>query len=192
MKQFIMIVGLSGCGKSTMLKKLSKAVPDVTVVNYGRAILSVVSNDNLEPDSIRKQSYNTQRSLRRKAAEKIIQDASGLTIVDTHCFIKSKDGFIPGLPMDIIDLFNPKAFIFVKADAEEIFNRRRRDKLRERDKQDVDEIAYHQELSRAFVVSCIFHTGVPLKVVHNKEGQIDEAVEKLAKFIQLQKIDLKN
>ncbi|MCH9630592.1 MAG: hypothetical protein S4CHLAM37_05940 [Chlamydiia bacterium] len=189
MKEILVIVGLSGCGKSTLLKKLAKERPEVSVVNYGRAILSVANEQKLEPDTIRKQCYHMQKALRRKAAHKIVHEATGVTVVDTHCFIKSKGGFIPGLPLEVIDLFKPKAFIFVKADPEEIFHRRLRDKLRERDKQDLDEIAYHQELSKSFVVSCVFHTGVPLKVIHNREGLVDSASEKLINFIEAQKKD---
>ena len=189
MKEIIVIVGLSGCGKSTLLKKLAKEMPDISVVNYGRAILSVANDQQLEPDSIRKQCYHMQKALRRKAAHKIVHDATGVTIVDTHCFIKSKGGFIPGLPLEVVDLFKPKAFIFVRADPEEIFHRRLRDKLRERDEQDLDEIAYHQELSKSFVVSCVFYTGVPLKIIHNREGLVESATKKLVKFIANQKKD---
>lgn len=183
-------MGLSGCGKSTLLKKLAKEMEDVTVVNYGRAILSVANDENLEPDTIRKQCYHVQKELRKKAALKIVQEAEGLTIVDTHCFIQSKGGFIPGIPKEIIELFRPCAFIFVRADPEEIYHRRLRDKLRDREKQNLKEITQHQELSRSFVISCVFHTGSPLKVIHNKEGAMEEAAGKLIRFVTKQKQDV--
>lgn len=190
MGKFIFIVGLSGCGKSTLLEKLSKVVEDIHVVNYGRAILSIASARHLEPETIRKQPYETQKELRFQAAQKIITESSGLTIVDTHCFIKTKCGFMPGIPEKIVSMFNPKALIFIKARPDDIYHRRLRDRLRSKEKQNLEEIQLHQELSQAFTCSCAFHIGAPLKVIFNKEGNLDQALLELIRYIEYMKVEM--
>lgn len=184
MNKFIIIIGLSGCGKSTLLSRLNKVMEDVSIVNYGRAILSIASARHLEPDTIRKQSHDIQKDLRLQAAQKIKTESKGLTIIDTHGFIKTKFGFMPGIPEEIVSIFNPKGLIFVKAHPDEIYHRRLRDKLRNREKQKLEEIKLQQDITQSFIASCAFHVGAPLKVINNREGDIDQCLLDLVRFLE--------
>ena len=184
MGKFVIIVGLSGCGKSTLLSRVTKVMEDISIVNYGRAILSIASARHLEPDTIRKQSHEVQKELRLQAAKKIKTESKGLTLLDTHSFIKTKFGFMPGIPEEIVSIFKPKGFLLIKADPDEIYHRRLRDKLRSRDKQNLDEIKLHQDLSQSFISSCSFHIGAPLKVISNREGDIDHCLLELVRFLE--------
>ncbi len=184
MGKFVIAVGLSGSGKSTLLAKLKQSLEGVSVVNYGRAILKVASDKNLEPDTIRMQSQETQKELRSLAAKKIFTEAKGITLIDTHCFIKTKFGFMPGIPEEILNIFHPKGLIFVKSKPDEIYHRRLRDKLRNREKQNLEEIKLQQELTQSFIAACSYFSGAPLKVVENEEGNFDQSHLEIIRFIE--------
>ena len=70
-------------------------------------------------------------------------------IVDTHCTINTPAGFLPGLPIWVLEQLQPDLFILIEANPDEIIYRRLNDDTRSRDVQKAKEIQLHQEMNRA-------------------------------------------
>lgn len=184
MKKFVLIVGLSGAGKSTLLLKAKNSIEGLHRVNYGRVILSIADSKHLQPDNIHKQTHEVQKDLRLQAAKKIVSESSGLTLIDTHSLIKTKFGLMPGIPKEIVEIIQPKGLVLIKSSPSDIYQRRLGDKFRIKDKQNVEDIKLHQELSQSFMAACSFYMACPLMVIENREGQIDKSHLDFVRFLE--------
>ncbi|HEC94944.1 MAG TPA: adenylate kinase, partial [Thermoplasmatales archaeon] len=127
-------------------------------------------------------SLKKQKELQIKTAEAVAE--MGDVIVDTHCTIKTPQGYMPGLPEWVIKRLNPKTIVVVEADPEEIFNRRARDATRKRDPDTVEEIAEHQQINRAAVMAYAALSGATVKIVFNHDNALDDAVKQVAPVLE--------
>ena len=101
----------------------------------------------------------------------------GNVIVDTHCTIKTPQGYMPGLPEWVITRLKPRTIVIVEADPEEIYRRREKDKTRKRDPDSIEEIAEHQQINRAIAMAYAALTGATVKIVYNHDNALDEAIK---------------
>jgi adenylate kinase len=93
-------------------------------------------------------------------------------------------GYCPGIPLKILNALNPKGLILVQSSPSTIIERRQRDNLRKRDKEDLSELTLHQELTRGFLVSASILTGAVLCIVNNDSEKISENIQPLIKLIE--------
>lgn len=108
----ILLVGIPGCGKTSILKEVQKAVPSLQIVNYGNKMLEVAAlNDR---DLLRKMSAEKQKEIGLTAAKKIVEESNGSTIVDTHALIQTGLGYCPGLPKEVLSILSPLACVIVE------------------------------------------------------------------------------
>lgn len=85
----IILTGIPGSGKTTILQEALKVCSDCTVVNYGDAMLEVAKGQNIGRDAFRKLPFPEQQAIGLLAAQKIIEQAKGITLIDTHALIKT-------------------------------------------------------------------------------------------------------
>src|SRR6202022_3242294 len=97
--------------------------------------------------------------------------------VDTHLFIRTPEGFWPGLPFDVIRALKPTHLILVEAKPEEILSRRTSDKTRYRDVITRDEVEDELVLARNLLSTASLVSGAPMLMVMNEEGKVDEAAQ---------------
>lgn len=189
MRKLVVVTGIPGVGKSTVLKKVVQLSNNgVKVVNYGTVMLKIAEKygKTLHRDFIRTQSVEFQRKIQEEAAQEISNMAKdGTVIVDTHMIIKTKDGYLPGLPHHVLRILNPNCLIIIEADPNEIVQRREMDKSRVRDRALVDEIYEELMLSRSYASACSVFTGAPLKIIKNPQGKIHEAANELLDVIKV-------
>ncbi|MEM2508848.1 MAG: AAA family ATPase, partial [Candidatus Thermoplasmatota archaeon] len=90
----VVVAGIPGAGKTTVLKE----VKGIEIINYGDVMFSIAKKKNLvnDRDEIRKLPIDEQRKLQKEAAKFISKKKN--VIIDTHCTIKTRDGYMPGLP----------------------------------------------------------------------------------------------
>lgn len=186
----IILVGIPGVGKTSLLSQVVESLKEknkvVSVVNYGTLMFDVAKENGLKDrDNLRKLPVVEQQKLQKIAAEKIAAHDEEITIIDTHAFINSPEGYYPGLPEHVLKIIQPSNFVSVAAKPEEIYNRRMKDESRDRDKITLINIRKELEYQTGMISACAVITGVPVRHILNGEGKIDEAANKIINAIGL-------
>jgi adenylate kinase len=172
----IIVTGIPGVGKTTVMKKAAEGIT-IDFVTFGTVMIDIAKDLSMvqDRDEIRKLTLDQQKELQIKTAEKVADMKE--VIVDTHCTIKTPQGYMPGLPEWVIKRLNPVALVVVEADPEEILQRRQRDTTRNRDPDTLEEIKQHQEINRAVAMSYAALSGCTVKIVYNHDNALDDAVK---------------
>ena len=186
-KTIIVITGTPGAGKTTVLNEaLSKIDGEIKVINYAEIMLAIGKEivGSEDHDLIRKLPVEEQKKLQKAAAEKISNEASGITIVDTHSTINTKNGYLPGLPEWVIKALSPKTIVLIEADPEEIAGRRAKDKSRQRDQESINMIKLQQDVNRMSAFSSAVLCGATVKIIKNHDNGLEEAADELVRLIK--------
>jgi adenylate kinase len=170
----IIAMGLPGAGKTTVLKGLKT---DYQLLNYGDLMLEVEKEKFgvKDRDDMRGLPIEKQREAQRMVYEKLSK-MEGKVILDTHCSISTPKGFFPGVPFDYLKMLKVDALVLITADVEEVAKRRAEDPTRKRD---VDDIALHDQMNKAYLAAYSAFTGAPAVVIYNRQDRLDEAVAQL-------------
>lgn len=180
------VTGAHGVGKSTVIKGFLKNHPEFKSVTFGDVMFEFAKAENLvaEKDEMRNniepQKY---KQIQKKAAEKI-GAMDGNIILDTHCSIKMKRGYYPGLPEHVINVLAPKAIVLIEARPGDIKRRRETDPTRHRsDFGEVEGTVVHQDMNRAYATAYSMLSGAFIKIIINEEGKAEEASKKLEEVL---------
>lgn len=183
------VVGIPGVGKTTvvnlaidMMRKLGIEVEQVV---FGTVMFDEAKEKHgvEDRDGIRKLPVSVQKELQQSAATRISQMKKQVLIVDTHLFIRTNEGFYPGLPFEVVRSILPTNLILVEAPAEAIIERRKNDPTRKRDELPIEEIRLELNLGRTFLATCAVMTGAPMAIVVNEQGKAEEAAKNLVKAL---------
>lgn len=184
----IVVTGTPGAGKSTVLKTaLEMAARDYVVVNYGDIMFETAAKAGLveNRDELRKLPSSTQKRIQRQAAEEIAEKAKNSSIiVDTHCTIKTPSGYLPGLPMWVLEALKPEKFVLIEAEPQEIIDRRRKDESRIRDAEVAAEIEEQQQADMAMSMAYAALTGATVKIIKNHDNQLEDAARNLVSILE--------
>jgi len=188
--KIVVVVGIPGVGKTTLINKIAEKIKDhvksVNVTSFGTIMLEVAKENGLHNrDELRKLPVLEQRKLQKNAAEKLSKIVGDVVIIDTHAFIKTPEGYNPGLPYHVLEIIEPTHFILVTAKTEEIYNRRMKDETRSREKVSITTIKKELDIQSAMMSACSIISGSPLKPVLNSEGKLEEAADVIIKAIGL-------
>lgn len=178
----IILTGIPGSGKSTVLQETLHLVPELKVINYGEMMLREASLRHIDKDTLRKLPLADQQKIGIKAAQKMAKELSGIICIDTHATIKTPLGYCPGIPETVLRILRPQAIGMIECSAALIHQRRQRNGSRNRDKESIEEIEYHQQISRAFLLACSAISGALYVPVHN-QGEPSAAARELARLI---------
>lgn len=178
----VILAGIPGAGKTTVIKNALKE-KNMSFVTYGTVMFDIAKDINVKTrDDMRNLPLEKQWDIQKRAAEKI--HAMGDVIVDTHCTIKTKSGYLPGLPYDVLKTLRPTLIILIEAEEQEIMQRRTKDKnIRERDSESEEEINEHQEMNRIAAMTYAVLTGATVKIVKNNEGLLERATREVAQAL---------
>jgi adenylate kinase len=156
----------------------------VNVINYGTVMMDILqkSGRSTERDLMRRDNVDVQRSLQRQVAEAAAEKAkqlSGITIIDTHMSIKTREGYFPGLSTNNLEILKPHMLVLVEALPSEISSRRMKDSSRKRDAAMEASVKEELAFSRSIAAACAVLISVPVKVVVNVEGKPEEAAKEI-------------
>lgn len=179
----IILVGVPGSGKTTVLNALKSTYPSIDIVNYGEVMLKEAALQGLERDALRKLPVDKQQEIGLAACQRIAKEDKKLTIVDTHACIKTPVGYCPGIPLKVLNALNPKGLVLVQASPSIIVERRAKDSQRKRDDEDLNELSLHQELTRNYLVAASTLTGAVLCIVNNDSENLSNNIQPLVQFI---------
>ncbi|MEM3530539.1 MAG: adenylate kinase [Nitrososphaerales archaeon] len=188
MAKRVVIVGIPGVGKTTVVRKVVEAMKkkniDVESVVYGTVMFEEAKKLGINHrDDIRKLPIDEQRKLQIEAAEKIAKMEKDFLIIDTHLMINTKEGYWPGLPIDVLRVLSPTNIILIEALPNEIFMRRKRDVGRFRDFVDEEEIKREIEIARSMLSATGIILGIPFLIVMNRENYIEETANQILKAL---------
>ena len=120
------------------------------------------------------------KEIQEKAAKRIKERSeSENVIVDTHCTINTPSGFLPGLPIWVLNELQPNLFVMIEANPDEIIYRRLNDDTRSRDIERAKDIQLHQEMNRAASMAYATLTGATVKIIENHDNHLPSTVSKL-------------
>jgi adenylate kinase len=177
----IIITGVPGVGKTTVingaLKKLEEEGISYRSINFGSFMFEVASQKGKvkDRDQIRKLDRGIQKELQRMAG-KAIASIEGNVIIDTHCSIRTPQGFLPGLPEWVITELKPDMLIMVETDEDQILQRRLKDPTRIRDMEGERSIGEHQLFNRMIAGAIATQTGCMVKFVKNQDFLLEQAI----------------
>ena len=182
----VVILGIPGVGKSTIVQKLTQSLRGSRVVNYG----SIMLEEGLKMkwakkrDALRRLPVEKQKQLQRLAAASISKLKDPIVVVDTHLFIRTKEGFWPGIPFDVARALKPTHLVLVEATTKEISSRRASDKTRYRDSVTDSSLKEELTLAREFLTVCSTITGAPMLIVANADGKSAKVAGEIASVLQ--------
>ena len=187
-KKRVIIVGIPGVGKSSVIslaiEQLKQKGKNATIAVFGTVMLEEAHKMGVKNrDELRKMSLGKQRDLQEKAAKRISEIEDSIVIIDTHLFIKTIEGYYPGLPMYLLDIIKPTHFVMVIAEPGEIVNRRKSDKSRVRDIVAVEDIQDELDILRVMIASSSILTGSPFIAIVNNDNEIEQAVSSMVKVL---------
>jgi adenylate kinase len=184
----VVITGTPGVGKSTVLQRALEEIEDkYSILNFGDAMLEVALERGVvkDRDEMRRLDPHAQKDIQRMAARKIAGAfKTGNIVVDTHAMIKTSRGYLPGLPVWVLEELMPSLIVVVEAGPDEISARRSSDETRKRDAERAVEISEHQLMNKAAAVSYSVFSGATVAVVENHDNGLDEAARDLAAVLR--------
>ena len=180
----IIVMGLPGAGKSTVLQSLSQKT-DYKIINYGDLMLEIEKKEGWVKtrDEIRKLSIEKQKQAQKLVANKLSKE-KGKLILDTHCSISTPNGYYPGLPFEFLKMLRVDNLIYVTAKPDEIVARRKGDATRIRDAQPLEAIIEHGNMDRYYLAAYSAFTGAPAIIIYNQQGKLENTVEKLSSMLK--------
>jgi len=186
----VVVVGIPGVGKTTVVQGVVSGLPGSKLINFGTLMLeSALSLKWVKHrDEMRKMTVERQKRLQKLAAGKIAKMKGKAVIVDTHLFIRTEEGFWPGLPFEVVRAMQPTHLVLVEATPEEIAKRRSADTTRYRDAVTVESLAEELALARSFLTVSSTLTGAPITIVRNEQGKQDLVAKKLVGMLEQAKI----
>lgn len=187
----IIVAGIPGVGKTTILKELEtvaqeKKVP-LKIVNFGNVMNDLFKKrgTDIHRDRMRRQDIATQARIQEQAARSIARTpGNSALVVDTHMFVRTVDGIWPGTPRRVLEQLKPDMIILIEADPEEIAKRRTEDSTRYRDSGTVEEAKSDLRWSRYMASVNAVLAGVPIQIVHNRDGQQRQTAMDLLAMIE--------
>jgi adenylate kinase len=176
-------------GKSTVLSAavelLRKRSRAVQVRVFGSVMFEEAEKLGVRHrDEIRRLPVSAQRKLQVAAAQAIARENADLLFVDTHLFIRTEEGFWPGLPSEVLDALQPTNLVLIEALPAEIQSRRTRDAARRRDSVPKQELIRELEIARAMLAAAGVVSGAPLLTLVNREGHAEETARRLVTAVE--------
>jgi adenylate kinase len=178
----VVVVGIPGVGKTTVVAKLVAKVKGTKRVNFGTVMFEEARRHGWAKnrDDLRKLTVARQRKLQTFAAGRISKQRERVVVVDTHLFIRTDEGFWPGLPFEVVRALKPTHLVLVEATAEEVAERRSADSGRYRDPVAKEELALEMEIARGFLTASSALTGAPMLLARNRDGRASDAASMIA------------
>jgi adenylate kinase len=181
----IVVVGIPGVGKSTVVAKSVSSIKGASLVVFGTAMFEAAKKLKWveHRDQMRKLPVDKQSRLQKIAAEKLRHSVGRVVLVDTHLFIRTPEGFWPGLPYVVIQALKPTHLVLIEASPEEVLSRRESDTTRYRDVLTLEEVKTELSLARTFLSAASLVSGAPISFIYNHEGKADEAAAVMQKLV---------
>ncbi len=168
----IALVGISGVGKSTFLRRLAREV-SFTHLEASRLLkeeVQLLNATRLTSEDLRLGAVLDNQNLLNCAFDRHVEKLDGLVVLDGHTVIDTGAG-LQEVPASVFDKMCLDEFFFLQDDPCEIFSRRKADTTRDRPDRSIDEVAEHQERAILVTAQIARDLRIPCTIVsHNTKG----------------------
>jgi len=175
----VIVTGIRGVGKSTVIAKAVEKVAGVTVMNFGGTMLKLCTERGYatDRDAIRKLPSNIQEEVEEEVW-KSFANQDGKVIIDTHVFVEHRGMYLPGLPANSVEkLVGLKGLFFIDIDNKTLRERAAKDKKRLREGHEDHELNDYRYANIAALSYLSTRLNIPLYIIQNKEGMLDQTVD---------------
>lgn len=182
------VSGVTGVGLSSICREARQRLPEeYTLINFGDSMLEQAATHGITTnrDELSGLSPRQIRRLQRRGGEYVSDQATeGPVLLATHLSVETSEGYIDGLPDDVLSEIAPERFVLVEADPERIIERR------ERSDRDLEigsqrSIEFEQHLNRTAAFEYARSENVPLQLVENDQADdIGRAARELADLLE--------
>lgn len=181
----IVVMGVPGAGKTSVIQKLTEKISGWKVVTWGDIMFDIAGKQGLvkHRDEVRKLPIETQRMIQNQVAARLAVEGKK-TLLDTHCSIKTPKGYFPGIPFERLKKLKVEGLVLINAPVKDILRRRREDKSRRRDVDGEESISESIMVNIAFLAAYSAYTGAPAVIIENRDGEMGKAVEKLKEILE--------
>lgn len=182
----VIVVGIPGVGKTTVVQGVVSGYPEAKLVTFGTLMFEAARSLKWvkDRDEMRKMTVERQKRLQRIAAARVARMKEKAILVDTHLFIRTAEGFWPGLPFEVVRAMQPTHLVLVEATPEEIAKRRSADATRKRDSITVESLREELQIARSFLTVSSTLTGAPMMIVQNEQGRQDEVSKSIVRMLE--------
>jgi len=182
----VIVVGIPGVGKTTVVQGVVSGLPGAKLVTFGTLMFEAAKSLKWvrDRDEMRKMPVEKQKRLQKMAAARIARMKGKAILVDTHLFIRTPEGFWPGLPFEVVRAMKPTHLVLVIATPEEIAKRRTADPTRARDEITVESLREELDIARSFLTVSSTLTGAPMLIVRNEQGKAEEVSMGLVRMLE--------
>lgn len=172
----LLIAAVPGAGKTTVLEYVKKKLRTARIIGTGDLVFDYARKHYglRNRDETRKMTMKQQRTAQESAAKQIGRMRDKIILIDTHLSIKTPSGYIPGGGTHMLKHIKPDGIILLEFRPEDVFERRKKDRSRHRDKETKEEIETQQHVSQeiAFAISNEFD--IPVDIVNLRYKQKKE------------------
>ena len=184
----VVIVGIPGVGKTTVVTKLEELLKAASIktdyVVFGTVMFEEAQKMGAKSrDDMRRLDVKTQKQLQINAASAIARKSASIVLIDTHLFISTKEGYMPGLPNDILKALSPTNLVLIEASPDDIVSRRQNDPTRTRDTTKPELIEKELLVAKSMLSASALITGATIKMVTNANGKVDECAKEIFEAI---------
>lgn len=173
MKQSIVaLVGISGVGKSTLLKSVSDMVQfqHLQASALIKEAREAVTASSVATDDLRQTNISDNQALLLRGFQNRRSADAPLIVLDGHTVIDTPSGLVRIDP-PVFEALGVTHFIFLADIPESICLRRRKDDARKRPERSPEELDDHQSQALLGAFAAALHLGTPLMVFTS--GQVD-------------------
>lgn len=176
----VVIVGIPGVGKTTVVDKVKDILHrkgiDTKYVVFGSIMMKEAEKIGLnDRDGMRHLPVTKQRKLQVAASTEISKIQAEILLVDTHLFIKTNEGYWPGIPFDVATALSPTHIFLIVATPQEIISRRLNDASRRRDNITEHDMIDELDIAKNMLSSLSVITGAAIMQIQNSTEQSDKA-----------------
>jgi len=182
----VVVVGIPGVGKTTVVQGVVSGLPGAKLVTFGTLMFEAAKSLRWvkDRDEMRKMPVGRQKRLQKVAATRIAEMKGSTILVDTHLFIRTPEGFWPGLPFEVVRAMKPTHLVLVIATPEEIAKRRSADPTRARDDVTLEGLREEIEIAEGFLTVSSTLTGAPMLIVRNEQGKAEEVSKSIVRVLE--------